>query len=138
MFKHTVKYTDYNGDPREKDVYFNISMPEMLKLQHSIPGGYGQYLETIAKENDPMKIWETFETLIDHAYGEKSPDGEHFLKKDADGHRLVDTFKETPVFEAFMLELLSNEELASEMVNKMIPSNALKQLQNGGLAAATA
>lgn len=137
MFKYTVKYEDYNGEKREKDIYFNISMPEMLKLQNSVPGGYGQYLDTIAKEKDPMKIWNTFETLIDQAYGEKSPDGERFIKVDSEGHRLVDTFKETPVFEAFMFEILSNEKLAADMVNQMIPSKALKQLENGGAAQAS-
>lgn len=131
MFKHTVKYDDYNGDAHEKDVYFNISMPEMMKLEHSIPGGYGQYLEAIAKAQDPKKIWETFETLIDISYGEKSPDGQRFIKTDENGNKLVDAFKESPVFEAFMLEILTNDELAAEMVNRMIPEKALKQLENG-------
>lgn len=132
MFKHTVKYEDYNGDAHEKDIYFNISMPEMMKLEHSVPGGYGQYLETIAKEQDPKKIWDTFETLVDISYGEKSPDGERFLKVDENGRRLVNSFKESPVFEAFMLEILTNEDLAAEMVNRMIPEKALRQLENGG------
>lgn len=138
MFKHTVKYTDYNGESREKDVYFNISMPEMLKIQHSIPGGYGQFLEKISKEQDPMVIWSTFEDLIDYAYGEKSLDGERFVKKAEDGHKLVEDFKETPVFEAFMFELLSNDQLASDMVNKMIPTEMLNKMVNGGGVSALA
>lgn len=138
MFKHTVKYTDYNDVPHEVDVYFNYSVPEMLKLQNSVPGGFGSYLEKIAKSNDPMVIYKTFEEMLEGAYGEKSDDGQSFVKVARDGHKLVDDFKQTPAWEAFICELLVNDKLAAEMVNKMIPSQMLQQLQNGGLAAATA
>ena len=138
MFKHTVKYTDYNGVDHETEVYFNYSVPEMLKLQNSIPGGFGSYLEKIAKEKDPMVVYKTFEDMIEDAYGEKSLDGQSFIKVDQDGRRLVEAFKQTPAWEAFICELLTNDQLAADMVNKMIPAQMLAQMQNGGLASATA
>lgn len=128
MFKHTVKYTDFNGESREKDVYFYVSVPEMMSKQHSVPGGYGEYLSTIAKEQDVMKIWQAFDDIIEAAYGEKTPDGERFIKVADDGTRLFDKFKETPAYEALMVELLSNSDLAAEMVNKMMPEAQLKKL----------
>lgn len=129
MFKHTVKYTDYNGIEHEKDIYFNISMPELMNIERSVPGGYSSYLTRIAQEKDPNDIWATFAEIIDLGYGEKSPDGERFIKQDGNGRKLVDHFKETPVFEEFMYELLTDSNLAVNMVNAMLPQKMIQSMQ---------
>lgn len=134
MFKYTVKYEDYNGENREKDLFFNLSVPEMINLENSTPGGYSKYIERIAKEKNAAEVWNTFEELVDLAYGEKSPDGDRFVKVGEDGSRLVDKFKETSAFEAFMFDILSNADLASNMVNNMIPNQYIKRMQNGEAA----
>lgn len=134
MFKYTVKYEDYNGESREKDIFFNLSVPEMLNLENSVPGGYSNYLEKIAREKNAGEVWKIFESLVDLAYGEKSSDGERFIKVDSDGTKLVEKFKETPAFEAFMFELLADADLASNMVTNMIPNQYIKRLQNGEIA----
>lgn len=130
MFKYTVSYTDYNGDERQKDVYFNISMPELMKIERSVPGGYSSYLDRITSEKNPGDIWNAFVDIVDLGYGEKSPDGERFIKVDENGNRLVDKFKETPVFEEFMYQVLTNTNLASDMVNAMLPQKMLNNISN--------
>ena len=40
MIKETVKYTNYNGVEVTEDLYFNLTQPELYKLQASpIVGG---------------------------------------------------------------------------------------------------
>ena len=128
MYKYTVTYEDYNGEAHEKEIYFNLSVPEMMRLETEIPGGYGAYLRRIAQENDPTELYKAFEKLVELSYGEKSEDGMRFVKKLPDGTRLFDRFSETPAYEQFIMDILQDETLASAFASGIVPSKHMSSL----------
>ena len=75
MTKETITYTDLNGIQRTEDFYFDLSKPEIVKMQASAKGGYDVQLKSIAASPNGALIMEFFENFIKTAYGEKSDDG---------------------------------------------------------------
>ena len=69
MYKTTVKYTDLNGDIHERELYFNLSKIEMLRLQASVDGGLDKRLESIVNSKNTRELLETFEWIIQESYG---------------------------------------------------------------------
>ena len=56
------------------------------------------------------------------AYGEKSPDGRHFMKEDENGRPLANKFKQTLAYSQLFMELATNDKAAAEFVNGIIPT----------------
>ena len=52
MLKKTITYTDYDGNERTEDFYFNISKAELTELQFSVKGGLKNILEKAVKEKE--------------------------------------------------------------------------------------
>ena len=47
MLKKTIKYTDYDGNEREEDFYFNLSKAEVTEMELSKEGGMSEYIKKI-------------------------------------------------------------------------------------------
>ena len=47
MVKKTIKYSDYNGNEREEDFYFNLSKVELLEMEMSTEGGLENKIKKI-------------------------------------------------------------------------------------------
>ena len=45
MLKKTITYTDYDGNERTEDFYFNISKAELAELEYSVKGGLKKMME---------------------------------------------------------------------------------------------
>lgn len=130
MFKHKIEYTDYLGNKREMKVAFNLNAIELIELQRSTPGGYGELLMRVAESGDGLEMWAVFEDLVKRGYGEISEDGVHFLKTDAEGNRLVENFVNTPAYEAFMIDLITNpENLGANFINALIPKESVDKVK---------
>lgn len=121
MFKHEIKYIDYNGNEREETLYFNLSSAEIAKLEAKTDGGLKAHIQRIFQEQDNGKIWDMFETIVLGSYGKKMPDGS-FAK---DGGELAKRFSETKAYSDFMVWLLSDGGAnATAFINGVIPSEA--------------
>lgn len=117
MYKETIKYTDYNGNEREEDFHFNISKAEVIKLQHSVNGGFESYLKKIIAAQDVKAIEETFESIIKLAYGEKSLDGKRFMKS----KEITEAFVQSEAYSELLMHLLTDADYASMFINKILP-----------------
>nr|DAR15015.1 MAG TPA: hypothetical protein [Caudoviricetes sp.] len=117
MLKKTITYTDYDGNSRTEDFWFNLSKAEIIRLEFSESGGMEKLLNKMIAEQDSKKLMNMFETLILTAYGEKSGDGKRFIKSE----ELSTAFKQTEAYSELIVELLSDEKAASEFVNKVMP-----------------
>lgn len=124
MLKKLITYTDLNGVERTEEFYFNLSKPEIVKMQSSIKGGYDVRLKGIANELNGGAIMEFFEELITKSYGEKSEDGRRFMKSE----EISRGFMETPAYEKLFEELVTNDKAASEFVNAVMPSDLIDQV----------
>lgn len=118
MLKKTITYTDYDGNSRTEDFYFNLSKAEVTEMELSADGGLSKMLEKIVASQDNKRIMEIFKDIIIKAYGEKSGDGKRFIKSDA----LREAFVQTEAYSELFMELATNAEAASAFINGIVPS----------------
>lgn len=118
MLKKTITYTDYDGNSRTEDFYFNLSKAEVTEMELSADGGLSKMLEKIVASQDNKRIMEIFKDIIIKAYGEKSPDGKRFIKNDA----LREAFTQTEAYSELFMELATNAEAASAFINGIVPA----------------
>ena len=121
MLKKTITYTDFLGNVRTEDFYFNFLKSELTDMQMSVEGGLNVRLEKMLAASDKKDIYNTFVEIVLAAYGEVSPDGRYFIKKDEKGNRLADKFRMSPAYEALMDEICKNETTIAEFCNGLIP-----------------
>lgn len=117
MLKKTITYTDYDGNERTEDFYFNLTQAEVTEMEMSTEGGLGKKLEKIIQELKREEIIVTFKDIIRRSYGEKSPDGRRFIKS----KELSDAFEQTEAYSILFMELAMNADAAAEFVNGIIP-----------------
>ena len=119
MVKKTITYTDYNGETREEDFYFNLTKPELVELELGEDGGLRSYLEKIVKSKDARNVLAMFKKIIGVAYGIKSPDGRRFLKsKD-----ISESFFQSEAYVVLYMELLNNPDVAAAFIKSMLPED---------------
>lgn len=118
MHKEIITYNDLNGIQRTEDFYFDLSKPEIVKMQASAKGGYDVQLRSIAADLNGAKIMEFFENFIAKSYGEKSEDGRRFMKSD----EISRSFMETPAYEVLFEKLVTDDKYAADFVNAVMRS----------------
>lgn len=129
MRKETITYTDYNGEKRTEDFYFNYSVAELGRMQLT-SGGLEDKLRAVVARNDREEIITAFEDIILGSYGEKSEDGRRFIKV-RNGEKLADAFKETEAYSVLFVKLLSDENALETFMKGIIPKNVDSVLPQG-------
>lgn len=119
MLKKTIEYTDYDGNKRVEDFWFDIDEREITKKNYSVKGGLKKLVENITKTQDNEKLINLFEEIIQMAYGVKSADGRRFIKN----KEVLEDFIQTPAYTKLYMELLSDAKKASDFINGIIPAN---------------
>ena len=124
MLVKAIKYTDYNGETKTKNFYFNLTKTEITRLQL----GNGNLKETLKKmvnESDNKKILAFFESIVLGAYGEKSADGEEFIKSD----EIRQKFQCHPAYDELFMQLISGGEQAmADFINAILPRDFAEEL----------
>lgn len=122
MLKKTITYTDYNGNERKEDFYFNLSKAEIMEMELSTTGGLSEMIQRVVAAQDGPAIIKIFKDLVLKAYGVKSPDGKRFIKSE----ELSNEFAQTEAYVDIFMELATNAEAAAEFVNGIVPKQAGK------------
>lgn len=122
MLKKTMTYTDYDGNERTEDFYFNLTKAEVMEMEMGTTGGMNRMLEKIVAEQDAKRIMETFKDIILRAYGEKSPDGKRFIKNP----ELTAAFAQTEAYSDLFMELATDAGAAAVFVNGIVPQVEVK------------
>lgn len=125
MLKKTITYTDYDGNERTEDYYFNLSKAELLEMEMSTNGGLEKFCQKIIAEKDTKRMMEMWKDLILKSYGQKTLDGKRFIKN----QELTDEFTQTEAYSELFMELASNADTAAAFVKGIIPKNLLDQLE---------
>jgi len=120
MLKKVVKYTDFNGNPAEDTLYFNLTEAELVRLdvKYKPQGGFEGVASNLDPENNPEEVLTLFEDIIQASYGVRSEDGKYFIK-DSEEAKL---FFQSAVYSALFVELLQDADVASAFVNGIISS----------------
>lgn len=124
MLKHPIKYTDYTEDEEEVEeyFYFNLTKTELLELEIEHQEGLEEWLEKISKARDRKTLWHEFKRIVLLAYGEKSPDGKSFIKSEESR----DAFAHSAAFDALMMNLLTDANMAANFVKGVMPKDLAK------------
>ncbi len=123
MIKKTITYSDYNGNERTEDFYFNLTKAEITKMELSTKGGLAELIQRIVAAQDTPAIIEVFEDLIKRAYGVKTPDGRGFVKRAED----LEAFMSTEAYSELFMELATDADAAAKFVNGVVPADMAKQ-----------
>lgn len=118
MLKKTITYTDYDGNTRTEDHYFNLTKAECMELEMGVSGGLTKTIEEIVKAQDMPRVIELFKKIILKAYGIKSPDGRRFIKSE----EIANEFTQTEAYSELFMELATVEGAAAKFVNSVIPT----------------
>lgn len=129
MLARDITYTDYDGNERTETFFFNLSQAELVEMEMGVNGGMNKMLERVVKNGDTKHIIEVFKDIILRSYGEKSPDGKHFIKRDKDGP-LCDRFEQSAAFPVLFMELATDDKKATAFVNGIIPQSVAAEIAN--------
>jgi hypothetical protein len=120
ILKETITYTDFDGNERTEDFYFNMTKAELIEMNLEVAGGMEERLRKIVAAKDQVQIIAAFKDLICRAYGEKSPDGKRFVKS----KELTDAFIQTEAYSDLFMRLATDAEAATRFVNNILPKVA--------------
>lgn len=124
MIKKTVTYKDLNGKERTETFYFHYFESEIMDMEMSEEGGLAERIQRIIDAKDQASLLKVIKKFVVDAYGIKSDDGRRFIKN----KEVKDAFVECPAYSKIYMELLTNDELAAEFVNKVVPEDMAEQL----------
>lgn len=119
MLKKTITYTDFNDEKQTETFYFNLSKAELAEMELVTEGGYVEHLTKIATEGAGGPIIAEFKNLLAKSYGVRSEDGKRFIKDPA----LYKEFTETGAYSEFFMELVTDADAASALINALIPAD---------------
>lgn len=132
MFKHTVKYVDFDGNNREEDLYFHLSPAEMTQFEYSVKGGMRNLLEKAIKDQDGPTLMQFFVRIVEMAYGRKTNDGRRFEKS----REIYDDFAQTNAYNALFMELVTDENFTKKFVDAVFPDMTPYAASNAAIAGA--
>lgn len=126
MLKKTVVYTDYNGNERQEDLYFNLTEAEIVKGDYESGNSLSDKLTKITESNDPSKIMGVFEKIITGSYGKKSEDGRRFIKSP----ELTEEFLHSAAYSALFMELISpdSEFTPIDFIKGVLPASIANEI----------
>ena len=126
MIKKTVTYTDFNGNERTEDFYFNLTQFELAELDlgvSGVSGGLLGLLKQIVREKDQRQIVEYFKKIVLMAYGEKTVDGRRFVKSE----EIRNGFAPTEAFSKIYMELARDADAAAAFINGIMPREVVEE-----------
>ena len=124
MLKKTVTYTDYNGNERTEDHYFNLNKAELMELEMSVDGGLTTMIKRISSAQDGPSIMKVFKDILMKSYGIKSDDGRRFIKSE----EISTAFSQTEAYSIIFMELVTDADTSSKFIEGIIPPDAAKEL----------
>lgn len=119
MLKKTIEYTDFDGEKRKEDFYFNLTKSEVTVMELSTEGGLKKRIESLIQSRNGEEIMKILENIILGSHGIKSPDGRKFTKS----KEISEDFKSTPAYDILFFELVTDAEKAAAFVEGILPKD---------------
>lgn len=124
MLKKTITYTDYNGETRTEDFFFNLTPAELTEMEYASDETLTDTIDRISKSKSTPEVIKIFKNLILKAYGEKSPDGRRFVKSD----EISTAFSQTEAYTELFMECATDSEAGAAFINGIIPTEAMEKI----------
>lgn len=126
MLKKTITYTDYDGNERTEDFYFNLTKAEIIEMNLMENGGLERTVRKMINETDTGKLYQLIKKIVLGAYGEKSFDGKRFIKS----KELSDAFSQTEAFSQLIVEFFDDTNNAAAFIRGIIPKETVGDYDN--------
>lgn len=123
MFKHNIKYVDFNGTERQEDFYFHLSLPEVTRIEIEIGNDIKSYSEELANTQDIKRLIEFLEMVVLNSYGKKTSDGKSFHKS----KELRAEFENSQAYAELFEQLILDPELARRFGESVADSGKAKK-----------
>lgn len=125
MFKHSVEYVDFNGNQRKEDLYFHLSVPEVLRLEAEIGKSLDDYIKELNANQDLKTLLSFLEKMILSSYGQKTSDGKSFHKSKA----IRDEFEHSQAYAEVFEDVLMTPDLARKFGESVADNGKAKKNQ---------
>lgn len=129
MLKKTITYTDYNGNKRTEDFWFNLTKAELIELGLSKDGGLDVMIQRIVQEQNAPEIIKILKEILFKSYGEKSDDGKYFRKSE----QISLDFYQTEAYNELFMEIFSTPEKAIDFFKGILPQDLRNQINENEL-----
>lgn len=121
MLIHPISYTDYNGQDRTENFYFNLTKSELIEMDAMLPGGMEETFKLIREKNDIPALMQAFKTILLKSYGIKHADGKRFEKSE----EISRAFEQSPAYDEFFMQLVTDDgEMSSAFIKGILPKAA--------------
>lgn len=117
MYKTTVEYEDFNGEKKKRTLYFNLSQSELTELKYESNGALENKIVEIVATKNRSEMMLLFTKLLKMAYGEKSEDGEYFIKNE----EVYNRFKFSNAYDAFLEKLVESDSELENFIKYVMP-----------------
>lgn len=131
MLKKTITYSDYNGQERTDDFYFNLTKTELLEMDSEYDGGMEACFRRYVATDNNKALFQVFKNMVLKSYGEKSYDGKRFEKKNGE---LAAAFAETNAYDVLMMELATDIDAATAFFTSLIPADLKDKMDSATIA----
>ena len=91
----------------------------------SVEGGFAERVQRIVDAKDQTSLLKVIKKFVLDAYGVKSEDGKRFIKND----QVRDEFVQCPAYSMIFMELVTNDVMAAEFVNNVVPDSMKDRLK---------
>ena len=115
MLKKTITFTDYNGDERTEDFYFNYNQAEAFEKMVSEEGGLDEKIKQLMSKRDGKEIMRIFKEIILDSVGVKTADGR--FKKSEEISR---DFYESAAYPVLFAELVTDADAAAAFCQAIV------------------
>lgn len=121
MLIQPISYTDYNGQDRTENFYFNLTKSELIEMDAMLPGGMEETFKLIREKNDIPALMQAFKTILLKSYGIKHADGKRFEKSE----EISRAFEQSPAYDEFFMQLVTDDgEMSSAFIKGILPKAA--------------
>lgn len=134
MYPKRIKFEDYNGVQHEQTFLFNMTETELTKMQYSSEGNFQEYVQKLVETKNEGEIINLIEKFVVMSYGEKSADGQRFVKIAPDGHKLGLDFIQTEAYNVLFMELATDANAAIDFITGILPAKVRGQITPQQLA----
>lgn len=138
MLKKTITYTDFDGNQRTEDHYFNLTQHELIEIAMELPNGLMDFVSKIpnvAQNEEALraigttmgdkKLFGFVKNIILKSYGKKSLDGRRHEKSE----EISKEFSETMAFDTLFMELMANSGAgAGEFIEQLVPKSTVDKM----------
>jgi len=120
-----VKYTDFNGNAQERTVYFHMSEPELIEMELRDDGSsFSAIMNRMVESENVGGLVREFKKILLAAYGEKSEDGQRFIKSP----QMREEFEQSAVYSVLFMEFATDVDAGTNFINSLVPKELMDRV----------